>query len=84
MGQRDEGVAAAKAIIEANLYLVLGTADALGRPWATPVYFAVEGYRDFYWVSSPEATHSRNIAVRPEIGIVMFDSRVRIATGQGV
>ena len=76
--------AVAKAIIDANLYMVLGTADESGRPWATPVYFAVEAYRTFYWVSSPEATHSRNIAARSEVGIVVFDSGMPIGTGQGV
>jgi len=35
-------------------------------------------------VSSPEVTHSRNIAVRPEVGIVVFDSQAAIGTGQGV
>jgi nitroimidazol reductase NimA-like FMN-containing flavoprotein (pyridoxamine 5'-phosphate oxidase superfamily) len=77
-------VIVARSIIDANLYMVLGTADAQGRPWASPVYFAVEAYQRFYWVSSPEATHSRNIAVRPEVGIVVFDSQVPIGTGQGV
>jgi hypothetical protein len=30
--------------------------------------------REFYWVSSPEARHSRNLAVRPQLAIVIFDS----------
>ena len=80
----DSRVAAARAIIDASLYMVLGTADEAGRPWATPVYFAAAGYREFFWVSSPDATHSRNIAARPEVGIVIFDSSVPIGTGQGV
>jgi nitroimidazol reductase NimA-like FMN-containing flavoprotein (pyridoxamine 5'-phosphate oxidase superfamily) len=71
--QQDFG-AIAKAIIDSNLYLTLGTADEVGRPWVSPVYYAHEGYAEFYWVSSPEATHSRNIASRPEIAIVIFDS----------
>jgi Pyridoxamine 5'-phosphate oxidase len=71
-------------IIEANCYLVLATADAAGRPWSSPVYFAHIGFTEFFWVSSPEATHSRNIAVRPEVGIAIFDSQVAIGTGQGV
>jgi len=29
-------------------------------------------------------THSRNIAVRPEVGIVVFDSQAAIGAGQGV
>ncbi|WP_405737649.1 pyridoxamine 5'-phosphate oxidase family protein [Streptomyces sp. NBC_00028] len=73
-----------RGIVDGGRYLVLATADADGRPWSTPVYFAHEGYREFFWVSSPEATHSRNIAVRPEVGIVVFDSSAAIGTGQGV
>ena len=74
----------ARAIIDDISYLVLGTADAAGVPWATPVYFASDGYRDFYWVSSPSATHSRNVAERPEVGLVIFDSTAPIGAGQGV
>jgi nitroimidazol reductase NimA-like FMN-containing flavoprotein (pyridoxamine 5'-phosphate oxidase superfamily) len=74
----------AEAIIDGNLYMTLGTADPTGRPWATPVYYAVEGPREFFWVSSPEATHSRNISARPEVGIVIFDSHAVISTGQAV
>lgn len=76
--------ASARTIIDQNLYMTLGTADAEGRPWATPVYFAPVEYREFVWVSKPGARHSRNIAVRPEVGIVVFDSTVPISTGQGV
>jgi hypothetical protein len=71
-------------IIEASRYLVLATADAAGRPWSSPVYFAHIGFTQFLWVSSPDVTHSRNIAVRPEVGIAIFDSQVPIGTGQGV
>jgi Pyridoxamine 5'-phosphate oxidase len=71
-------------IIEASRYLVLATGDATGRPWSSPVYFAHIGYTEFFWVSSPEAAHSVNIAVRPEVGIAVFDSHAAIGTGQGV
>jgi nitroimidazol reductase NimA-like FMN-containing flavoprotein (pyridoxamine 5'-phosphate oxidase superfamily) len=74
----------ARAIVEDNLYMVLATADAAGRPWASPVYYAHDAYRRFVWVSAPDATHSRNIAVRPDVSIVIFDSRVPINTGQAV
>jgi nitroimidazol reductase NimA-like FMN-containing flavoprotein (pyridoxamine 5'-phosphate oxidase superfamily) len=83
MEERTRG-AVAREIIDASLYLVLATADESGRPWASPVYFANEGYDEFFWVSSPEATHSRNIARRPDVGIAIFDSRAAIGTGQGV
>lgn len=71
-------------IIEVSRYLVLATADASGRPWSTPVYFAHIGCTEFFWVSSPDVTHSRNIAARPEVAIAIFDSRAAIGTGQGV
>jgi nitroimidazol reductase NimA-like FMN-containing flavoprotein (pyridoxamine 5'-phosphate oxidase superfamily) len=70
-------------IVDANQYLVLATADVTGRPWSSPVYFAHLDFTTFFWVSSPDVTHSRNIAVRPEVGIAVFDSQVRIGTGQG-
>jgi nitroimidazol reductase NimA-like FMN-containing flavoprotein (pyridoxamine 5'-phosphate oxidase superfamily) len=81
--QQDLG-AMARSIIDSNFYMTLGTADGDGRPWVSPVYYAPEGYAGFYWVSSPEATHSRNIAARPEVSIVIFDSRAPIGSGQGV
>jgi Pyridoxamine 5'-phosphate oxidase len=71
-------------IIGASRYLVLATADAAGRPWSSPVYFAHIDLAEFFWVSPPDVTHSRNIAVRPEVGIVVFDSQVAIGAGQGV
>ena len=76
--------ATAREIIDGSLYMVLGTADEAGRPWVSPVYFAASDYSDFYWVSLPDARHSRNLAGRPEVSIVVFDSSVPIGTGQGV
>ena len=74
----------ARAVIDDNLYMILATADADGRPWASPVYFAHDEYRGFIWVSSPDSTHSRNIAGRADVSIVIFDSRVPVNTGQAV
>lgn len=76
--------AVARSIIDSNVYMVLGTADGDGRPWVSPVYYSAAGYTEFYWVSSPDATHSRNLATRPELSIVIFDSQAPIGTGQGV
>jgi uncharacterized protein YhbP (UPF0306 family) len=84
MRGQDDPAATAKAIIDANLYMVLGTADEAGRPWVSPVYYAPVDYREFLWVSRRETLHSRNLLTRPEIGIVIFDSSVPIGTGQGV
>lgn len=74
----------ARNVIDANMYMVLATANTDGRPWVSPVYFTPDGYTDFYWVSSPEALHSRNIADRPDVSIVVFDSQVAIGDAEAV
>jgi hypothetical protein len=70
----------ARAVIDANLYMILGTAGEDGHPWVTPVYYSADGYTDFYWVSSPESKHSRNIAVRSQVSVVIFNSQTPIGT----
>ena len=84
MNAHEDLGAAARAIIDSNYYMVLGTADADGRPWATPVFYAAKDYREFYWISSPDVTHSTNLKVRPELGIVIFDSQQAPGTGSGL
>jgi hypothetical protein len=79
-----EREAMAKAVVDGNSYLTLGTADAVGTPWASPVWYAHASYREYFWVSRPGARHSQNVAVRPEVGIVIFDSTVPIGTGKAV
>jgi nitroimidazol reductase NimA-like FMN-containing flavoprotein (pyridoxamine 5'-phosphate oxidase superfamily) len=76
--------AEAREIIDGNSYMVVATADTSGQPWASPVYFAHREYREFFWISQPDATHSVNLRDRREVGIVIFDSTVPINTGQGV
>ncbi|MEV6106631.1 pyridoxamine 5'-phosphate oxidase family protein [Streptomyces sp. NPDC051940] len=71
---------AARAIIDDNLYLVLSTVGADGAPLATPVFYSTEDGRDFYWCSSPDVTHSRNLRHEPRVSIVIFDSRARVGT----
>lgn len=80
----DDLAAHARAIIDANLYLTLGTADPEGRPWTSPVYFAPAGDREFYWVSATDARHSRNLTARPQVSIVIFDSTVAPYHGRAV
>jgi hypothetical protein len=84
MPSPEELAAVARAIIDENRYMTLGTADEDGVPWVSPVWYAPSAYHEFFWVSSPDARHSRNVAARPEIGIVIFDSRAPAGSGQGV
>jgi len=82
--RREEPAREAAEIVEGNRYMVLGTADGDGVPWVSPVYFAADGLRRFLWVSKPGARHSRNLAGRAEVSIVVFDSSVPIGQGRGL
>ena len=71
------GADIARAILDGSSFMTMATADADGVPWATPVWFATEDYRSLYWVSAPDTRHSQNLAVRPEISVVVYDSTQR-------
>ncbi len=71
-------------MIDTNPYLVLGTVDEGGVPRVSPVFFGHDGYRDFYWVSSPAAVHSLNVEERPQVRAVVFDSTVRVGRARAV
>ena len=73
-----------RSIVDASAYMTLATADELGSPWASPVWYATADYREFIWLSAPQARHSRNLAARPELAIVVFDSSQPPGTGEGV
>jgi len=68
-------------LIDANLYMVIGTTGEDGSPWVTPVFFAPNGTDTLYWVSSPDSRHSRYIERRSAIAITVFDSTVAVGAG---
>ena len=74
----------ARRIIDSIMYLTLATADAGGLPWASPVWFAAAGHSEFLWASDPEARHSRNIAARPNVALVIFDSTAQMGCAEAV
>jgi uncharacterized protein YhbP (UPF0306 family) len=76
--------ATARRLVDANMYMTLGTADAEGRPWVSPVWYARAGPDALLWVSKPQARHSRNIAVRAQVAIVIYDSSVPVGRAEAV
>lgn len=74
--------AAADRLLVAHRYLVLGTADAAGQPWVTPVFFAPLGADRVCWVSSPDSRHSRNLASRATVAITVFDPTVEVGRAE--
>ena len=80
----DDIDAAARRIVDANRYMTLGTADASGRPWVSPVWYAKGGLRRL-----PVGLASRRTALAQprgaaEISVVIFDSTVPIGAGVAV
>ncbi|KGN34760.1 pyridoxamine 5'-phosphate oxidase [Knoellia sinensis KCTC 19936] len=74
----------AHSLLHRIAYVTLGTVDADGRPWTTPVYFAADGLTDFYWTSSRGSLHSENLESRSRISLVVFDSTVPAYHGRAV
>jgi len=66
----------ALGLLAGNAYLTLGTVDPDGHPWTSPVYFASVGLQDFYWTSSQESQHSRNLTAHAAVSLAVFDSTV--------
>ncbi|MFH8280700.1 pyridoxamine 5'-phosphate oxidase family protein [Streptomyces sp. NPDC018322] len=71
-------------LLARHRYLVLGTADGEGRPWASPVFFAADGQHRVVWVSSPDSRHSRNTAARPEVAIAAFDTAAPVGGAEAM
>ena len=74
MTQEQDLGAIARSIVDANRFMALGTADARGTPWVSPVWYAPLSYREYVWASRPGTRHSRNLAQRPQVAITIYDS----------
>ena len=64
-----DDAAKARQLITDTWHLTLATADASGKPWSCPVYFAHDQAFTLYWVSFRQTVHSANIRVRSQVGI---------------
>lgn len=76
--------AMARRVIATNHYMTLGTRNNDGSPRLSPLYYTCAKYSDFYWASSPESRHSRNIDRRPHVEIVIFNSMAMVGEGEAV
>jgi Pyridoxamine 5'-phosphate oxidase len=73
-----------RTTLSRNTFMVLGTVVPSGRPRVSPVWFSLVDHRDAYWLSSPDAHHSRNNQQRPKVSMVVFDSSADPHTGHAV
>jgi len=74
----------ARQLLRVNDYLTLGTVDPHGRPWTSPVFFSSTAEWELFWTSATDAQHSRNLAARQDVSLVVFDSSVPPFHGRAV
>jgi Pyridoxamine 5'-phosphate oxidase len=68
----DDAARTARQLVDATAHMTLATADASGKPWSSPVFFAHDDAFRLFWVSSSGAVHSANIRVRPQVAITVL------------
>lgn len=68
----DDASRKARHLIEAAFHMTLATADASGKPWSSPVFFAYDEDFNLYWVSCADTIHSANIRMRPQVAITIL------------
>ncbi len=69
-----EGLAVkAKALLEKIPYITLTTVSEKGDPHNSPVYAVHDEKYAFFWNSSVESVHSKNIAANGKVSIVVYD-----------
>ncbi len=61
-----------KSLSESN-FMVLATSED-NHPWISPLFFATEDNKTFYWHSGKDTKHSQIIAKNPSIAVVIFNS----------
>src|SRR5215204_3537482 len=74
----------ARRTLERVINASLATVTPDGRPWNSPIFVAFDADVRFYWSSHLDAAHSRNIAARPDVCLVVFDSTEPDESGNGV
>ena len=74
----------ARTIVQRILYVTVATVGIDGTPWNSPVYASYDERGDFFWSSSPQAEHSRNIEHNGRVFLVIYDSTAPEGTGVGV
>jgi len=70
----DDWIEAITDLLFTGSFMTLGTADAHGVPWVSPVEFVCDEELRFHWRSASDARHSSNIRVNPRAALAIYDS----------
>jgi hypothetical protein len=70
----DEAAHFAAELLRRNDHMALASAAADGKPWNSPVFYAVAPDFRLLWVSSKNTLHSKNIRARHEVALVIYET----------
>jgi general stress protein 26 len=73
-----------KEILKNIHYITIATVCDDGSPWNSPVSASFDTDLNFYWGSSRENIHSKNISRDSRVFVVIYDSTAPEGTGEGV
>ena len=69
----DKNAEKAKRIVLENQYMAVATSDG-NNPWSSPLYYSVDEFFNFYFVTSYKSRHSKNLRVNPRIALSIYNS----------
>lgn len=71
-------------LLDTITFMSLSTSSLHGEPWCSPVFYGIDDDLNFYWLSSPEAVHSKNIHENSKVSIVVYNSTLKDGDGWGI
>lgn len=61
-----------KAVLERNRYLVMSTTDG-SDPWIAPLEYMMDDDLNFYFLSTDDARHIRDLAKNEKVAVAVYD-----------
>ena len=61
----------ARVLLEQESEMTLATIDDRGRPWVSPVFYALDDEHRLYWTSDVDARHSAALRTAAAVAIVV-------------
>jgi uncharacterized protein YhbP (UPF0306 family) len=74
----------ARRIMQSNNYMVIATVNNNGNPWAATVLYVYDKDYSFYFLSSVDSRHAKNITEDPNVSFVIFDSDQAVGESEGI
>ena len=71
-------------IIKANKFLSLATADKRGNVWSTPLSYSYDKECNFYFTTTLDSKHIKNIRENPYVSFSIFDSTRNVSDIDGL